>query len=64
MLKENNARKGFFEHGEFIAFRNALPEYFKAGCDVRVLYRVAQARNPFAQMESGRLERANGAAST
>jgi integrase len=29
MLKENNARKGFFEHGEFIAFRNALPEYFK-----------------------------------
>jgi len=29
MLKENNARKGFFEHGEFIAFRNALPDYFK-----------------------------------
>jgi integrase len=29
MLKENNARKGFFEHGEFIAFRNALPEYLK-----------------------------------
>jgi integrase len=29
MLKENNTRKGFFEHGEFIAFRNALPDYFK-----------------------------------
>jgi integrase len=29
MLKENNARKGFFEHGEFVAFRKALPEYFK-----------------------------------
>jgi integrase len=29
MLKENNARQGFFEHGEFIGFRNALPEYFK-----------------------------------
>jgi integrase len=29
MLKENNVRKGFFEHGEFVAFRNALPEYFK-----------------------------------
>ena len=29
MLKENNARKGFFEHGEFVAFRNALPDYFK-----------------------------------
>jgi integrase len=30
MLKENNARQGFFEHGEFVAFRNALPDYFKA----------------------------------
>ena len=28
-LKENNARQGFFEHGEFVAFRNALPAYFK-----------------------------------
>jgi len=29
MLKENNIRKGFFEHGEFIALRNALPSYLK-----------------------------------
>lgn len=29
MLKENNARKGFFEHGEFLAMRDALPEYLK-----------------------------------
>jgi len=29
MLKENNARQGFFEYGEFVAFRAALPEYFK-----------------------------------
>jgi len=29
MLKENNARKGFFEHGEFIALRDALPCYLK-----------------------------------
>jgi integrase len=29
MLKENNARQGFFEHGEFVAFRNALPDYLK-----------------------------------
>ncbi|MCK9276243.1 MAG: site-specific integrase [Syntrophales bacterium] len=27
MLKENNVRKGFFEHGEFLALREALPEY-------------------------------------
>lgn len=29
MLHEDNVRKGFFEHGEFIALRNALPDYFK-----------------------------------
>ena len=29
MLKENNIRKGFFEHGEFLAIRDVLPEYLK-----------------------------------
>ncbi len=29
MLKENNARKGFFEHNEFLAMRNALPVYLR-----------------------------------
>jgi integrase len=29
MLKENNTRKGFFEHGDFIAIRNSLPDYLK-----------------------------------
>ncbi|MFC1798467.1 tyrosine-type recombinase/integrase [Thermodesulfobacteriota bacterium] len=29
MLKEHNVRKGFFEHGEFIAVRNELPEHLK-----------------------------------
>ena len=29
MLKENNIRKGFFEHPEFEALRNHLPEYLK-----------------------------------
>ena len=27
MLKENNTRKGFLEHDQFLALRNALPEY-------------------------------------
>jgi len=30
MLRESNTRKGFFEHNEFLALRNALPPYLKA----------------------------------
>jgi integrase len=29
MLKENNVRRGFFEHSEFVALRNALLSYLK-----------------------------------
>jgi len=29
MLKENNVRKGFFEHGDFLALRKALPDYMQ-----------------------------------
>ncbi len=29
MLRENNVRKGFFEHDEFLALRAALPDYMK-----------------------------------
>jgi hypothetical protein len=29
MLKENNVRKGFFEHKEFLALREVLPDYLK-----------------------------------
>jgi hypothetical protein len=52
MLKENNVRKGFFEHGEFIAFRDALAGLSKAGCDVRLLHRLAKKRDFIAQVES------------
>jgi len=29
MLKENNVRKGFIEHEDYLALHNALPEYLK-----------------------------------
>jgi integrase len=29
LLKENNARKGFFEHGEFLELRDELPPFLK-----------------------------------
>ena len=29
MLRENNVRKGFFEHNEFLAFRKQLPDHLK-----------------------------------
>lgn len=30
MLKENNVRKGFLEHGEYLALKDALPDHLKA----------------------------------
>jgi len=45
MLKESNIRKGFFEHREFLALRNALPSYLKGF--VTFGYKLAGAYRKF-----------------
>ena len=46
MLKEDNVRKGFFEHGDFLDLRTALPSYLKGfvtfAC--KVGWRVSEIR--------------------
>jgi integrase len=47
MLKENNIRKGFFEHGDFIALRDALPSYLKgfATFGYKTGWRISEIEN-------------------
>lgn len=47
MLQENNVRKGFFEHGDFLALREALPDYLKglATFAYKTGWRVSEIEN-------------------
>jgi len=47
MLKENNTRKGFFEHGDYLALRDALPDYLKGFVTFayKTGWRVSEIRN-------------------
>lgn len=44
MLRENNVRKGFFEHGDFIKLLEALPEYLRgfAAFGYRTGWRISE----------------------
>jgi len=58
MLKENNVRKGFFEHSEFIALRDALPEYLKAF--VTFGYKVGWRDQEIASLQWSNVDLQNG----
>jgi len=72
MLKENNIRKGFFEHGDFIALREALPSYLKGLVTFayKTGWRVSEIRNlkwlqvdlenNIVRLESGETKNAEG----
>jgi integrase len=58
MLKENNVRKGFFEYSEFIALRDALPEYLKPF--VTFGYKVGWRDHEIASLQWGNVDLRNG----
>jgi len=58
MLKENNTRKGFFEHGDFVALRNALPSHLKGF--ITFGYKVGWRVSEIANLTWSQVDRAQG----
>jgi integrase len=58
MLKENNIRKGFFEHGHFLALRDALPSYLKPF--VSFAYKVGWRDSEIAGLTWSQVDREQG----
>jgi integrase len=59
MLRENNVRKGFFfEHGEFLALRDALPDYLKGF--TTFAYKVGWRASEISNLTWGQVDREQG----
>lgn len=58
MLKENNVRKGFFEHADFIALRDALPDYVNPV--VTFGYKTGWRIGEILDLEWSQVDRQNG----
>jgi len=58
MLKENNTRKGFFEYAEFVALRDALPDYLKGF--VTFAYKTGWRKSEIAGLTWNQVDRGNG----
>ncbi len=57
-LKENNTRKGFFEHSDFRALRRALPDYLKGV--VTFAYRTGWRKSEIADLTWSQVDRSQG----
>ncbi len=60
MLKESDPRSGFFEHGDFLAFRNALPDYLKGY--VTFAYKTGWRRGEIANLDWNHVDLKEGTA--
>ena len=58
MLKKNNIRKGFFEHAEFVALRDALPDYLKSF--VTFAYKTGWRVSEITDLTWNQVDRDNG----
>jgi integrase len=58
LLKENNTRKGFFEHGDFLALRDALPSYLKGF--ITFAYKVGWRISEIANLTWTQVDRKQG----
>lgn len=58
MLAENNVRKGFFEHDQFLPLRDALPEYLKGF--VTFAYKTGWRRSEIASLTWAQVDREQG----
>jgi integrase len=58
MLKENNARKGFFEHDEFLTLRDELPFYLKGF--VTFAYKLGWRVSEITGLKWSQVDRDNG----
>lgn len=58
MLKENNARKGFFEHYDFLALRDNLPEHLRGF--VTFAYRTGWRLTEIATLTWSQVDRGGG----
>ena len=57
MLKENNVRKGFFEHHEFLNLRDKLPNYLYALCTFA--YKIGWRAEEVRSLEWNQVDRVN-----